>query len=619
MVTESDSPVSMSNEALEKLLDQAGESIFVIDWKGRMAWCNKVVLKKLGYTKEQVIGRNFSGIVARGDVAAATENFLACMLGKTMGPFEITVLGNEGITVDAQITIVPQTVNGKISGVLGIAHDIREIKAAESAYAEALIKSQFSESLIQSSAVATFVVDADHKVLYWNKACEELTGTKASDMIGTSNQWKAFYDKPRPCVADLVIDGKTDGIEKLYATYSRSTLNKNGVRAEGWYPNLGGKDRYISFDAAPIYDAGGNITAAIETLQDTTASKRVQEGLEEVSAEAENAYLAVVENTGTAVMVINNDMTVSRVNKKFTELTGYTREEFEGKKKWSALAATAGDRKLIEKYHWMRRIDTNLAPKAYRFSLRDKAGNVKTVLMSTGIVPGTQQIIGSMTDVSDVEKSRDEYSTLLENTGTAVMVIENDMTVSRVNKKFTELTGYTREEFEGKKKWTSLVATKEDLARMKHYHKMRRKGPGMAPKAYRFDLLDKQGAVKSMYLNIDVVPGTRQSIASMLDITERMRARQAVERFHRQQEDDMKKDIEQLGGRIADLENEKAACESALAATLGSRKAALEAKEKIEIGDSLRGLEAKLDTSLKKGIKRIRRGITRMEKTDTKS
>ena len=48
---------------------------------------------------------------------------------------------------------------------------------------------RFAESLIENSAVATFVINPQHRVVLWNKACEELTGTSASEIIGTDNQW----------------------------------------------------------------------------------------------------------------------------------------------------------------------------------------------------------------------------------------------------------------------------------------------------------------------------------------------------------------------------------------------------------------------------------------------
>jgi PAS domain S-box-containing protein len=53
--------------------------------------------------------------------------------------------------------------------------------------------------------VATFVIDRHHHVTHWNRACEALTGMASHQMLGTDQQWRAFYDEPRPVMADIVL------------------------------------------------------------------------------------------------------------------------------------------------------------------------------------------------------------------------------------------------------------------------------------------------------------------------------------------------------------------------------------------------------------------------------
>ena len=133
------------------------------------------------------------------------------------------------------------------------------------------------EELLDCSPVATYGIDPDHHVIFWNKACEELTGIQASDMIGTMNHWRAFYDQERPCLADIAISGKYEELRKLYKIYRRSLLLKEGLHAEGWYPMVGLKKRYLTFDAVPVYNDKGHLISAIETLQDRTEQKLIEE------------------------------------------------------------------------------------------------------------------------------------------------------------------------------------------------------------------------------------------------------------------------------------------------------------------------------------------------------
>jgi two-component system NtrC family sensor kinase len=184
------------------------------------------------------------------------------------------------------------------------------------------------ESIIQRSAVATFVLDAGHKVLYWNEACEELTGVKAQDVVGTDDHWKAFYLLRRPCVADIALYGLSEDFSKLYKTPSKSLLSKEGLHAEDWFLNLNGKDRYVIFDAAPVYDETGEIVAAVETLQDITALKRSEEALSDHDRSMTAAFNAL---PAPAAIISIDDRTYLEVNRSWETLTGYSRKELVGK------------------------------------------------------------------------------------------------------------------------------------------------------------------------------------------------------------------------------------------------------------------------------------------------
>ncbi len=123
------------------------------------------------------------------------------------------------------------------------------------------------------SAVATFIVTPDHGIVFWNRACETLTGLAAEEVLFTDDHWKPFYPERRPCLADIVIDGNYEYLPKLYTKYGTSKLSEEGIRAEGWFESLGGRQRYIIFDAVPVYNDSGKLVAAIETLHDITDLK----------------------------------------------------------------------------------------------------------------------------------------------------------------------------------------------------------------------------------------------------------------------------------------------------------------------------------------------------------
>jgi len=115
--------------------------------------------------------------------------------------------------------------------------------------------------------------------------------------------------------------------------------------------------------------------------------------------------------------------------------------------------------------------------------------------------------------------SEDVYRIIFENTGTATVILEEDNTIQLVNGEFEKLTGYKREEIEGRKKWMEFVCHKEDLERMKEYHRLRRIDPQSAPRTYEFQLVDRKNQVKDVILTVTPMPLIRQTLAALLDVS----------------------------------------------------------------------------------------------------
>ncbi|WP_412478560.1 SpoIIE family protein phosphatase [Azonexus sp. IMCC34839] len=129
----------------------------------------------------------------------------------------------------------------------------------------------FAITLMEHLVVPTFVLDADHRVLIWNRACERLTHVPAAEIVGTSDHWKAFYEARRPCLADLVADGYYEQIADLYSVHDEPDQPTFGVHAENWcwMPRRGTR-LYLAVDAGPVFDEQGKLIAVVETLRDVT-------------------------------------------------------------------------------------------------------------------------------------------------------------------------------------------------------------------------------------------------------------------------------------------------------------------------------------------------------------
>ena len=283
---------------LQTLIDTIPNPIYFKDLTGRYLGFNQAFEQVHGKRPEEVLGRTIFEIAApelARELHQAEIEFQQCE-----APFhamEKSLIYGDGSRHDVLLyKAIFRNEQGEAAGLVGLFLDISQRKAGELALAE---QREFSDNLLQNSAVPCFVVDRSHRVLTWTRACEELTGVPAAEVLGTDHFWKAFYPRRRPCLADLIVDGDHEKVLDLYDSFENSRWIPDGLKAEGWFPNIGGKRRYLLFEAAPIRDRSGRIIAAIETLHDFTSLKHTEQALRE----SEQSYRSLIERSPDAILV----------------------------------------------------------------------------------------------------------------------------------------------------------------------------------------------------------------------------------------------------------------------------------------------------------------------------
>ena len=202
--------------------------------------------------------------------------------------------------------------------------------------------------IIQGSTIPTFVIDKDHTVTHWNRACEMLTGFSAEEIVGTDRHWKPFRSEKRPLMADLILDGVSE--EDLWRQYTtrweKSDLIEGAYEAEEFFPQLGRDAKWVFFTAAPIKAPDGSTVGAIETLWDKTKEKLAEQERERQNKELaqkvreltanEKAMSQIILGSTIPTFVIDKDHTVTHWNRAMEKLTGYSTREIVGtKKQWA--------------------------------------------------------------------------------------------------------------------------------------------------------------------------------------------------------------------------------------------------------------------------------------------
>ena len=112
---------------LTNILESARESIYAVDPAGRFKWCNSATLKGLGFQRSEFIGRPLLDMVYEGDRQMVCEKLAAAFTGAPQ-TYEMRYFSHDGRLRYARVDNSPLVVEGKTTGVLGIARDITEQK-----------------------------------------------------------------------------------------------------------------------------------------------------------------------------------------------------------------------------------------------------------------------------------------------------------------------------------------------------------------------------------------------------------------------------------------------------------------------------------------------------------
>jgi len=308
---------------------------------------------------------------------------------------------------------------------------LREIKERKQAQLSLQQSERCLADIINFLPDATFAIDRSGKVIAWNRAIEELTGISSIDMRGKENFEYAipFYGVRGPIIIDLVIRPELKIPEDDRYHYIQKKGDK--IISETYILTFNkGTGSHLWCMASPLYDLKGKVVGAIESIRDISEWKQTEEELlhrnqelsdanrkliaqEEVIRKhnanlkksegalrkSERMYRTLFETTGTATVIIDEDTTLSLVNTKFEQLSGYSRKEIEGKMKWTEFTADTDLDRVLD-LHRLRRKKKDV-PKNYEFGFRTRSGEIRTILLSIDLIPGTTKSTASLVDITD--------------------------------------------------------------------------------------------------------------------------------------------------------------------------------------------------------------------------
>ncbi len=293
------------------------------------------------------------------------------------------------------------------------------------------------------------------------------------------------------------------------------------------------------------------------TIRDRAA---VHALLTKTSEDLIQRYQTLFENSGTAMVVIENDGTISLANTLFLNLLGYQREEVENRKNYFTIF-NGRFRKQAQDYHRRKKAGDPTAPQMFETQVVSSGGNFLDVIIMIGSFPGTDQNVASIIDITDRKRMEDELRLLkisVDRGYDEVFWMDMDANILYVNEAACRTTGYSPEE----------------LYAMKIYELDPDFTPGIWEKAIE-DLREnkkrffttrhkcKDGRILNVEISsVYVAKGDREySFCFVHDITERKRTEEELSAAHEQlvaTEHELRKQFDQLAASQVRLqESEK--------------------------------------------------------------
>ncbi len=242
-------------------------------------------------------------------------------------------------------------------------------------------------------------------------------------------------------------------------------------------------------------------------------------------SESEARYRSVVESQTEFICRYRPDGVHLFVNEAYCRYFGVSREEIIGRNFTPEIP--------VEELKDLKQYFLSLTPDhpdgfiEHRIILPDKSirwhqWTDHAIFDENGICVEYQSVGRDITDRKNVEiclsKSEELYRTIFESTGTAMMILDEDMTILSVNHELERVTGYSREEIEQKLPWTVFIHP-DDVTRMSRYHKERRQEGNDVPTQYEFTFVTRDNKFIDSCITVGMIPKTNHSIASIIDIS----------------------------------------------------------------------------------------------------
>ncbi|MCL6482166.1 MAG: PAS domain S-box protein, partial [Firmicutes bacterium] len=244
---------------LHALIENSPLAIVVLDPEQRVQMCNRAFTTLFGYRQAEILGGLIDEFLAPPELKSEAVAFSRLALAGQTVHATTRRRRKDGSLVTVEVTGVPLTVDGRRVGGIGIYQDITERLHAEAALRET---HHLLETIIQTSPLATIVLDKAGRVKLWNRAAERIFGWSAAEVL---NQFLPIIPEERREEFRQLLDAELQGHAQAGLLLQRQRKDGSQVAVRLW--------------SAPLCDASRQYWGVMGVLEDVTEKCALEEQL----------------------------------------------------------------------------------------------------------------------------------------------------------------------------------------------------------------------------------------------------------------------------------------------------------------------------------------------------